>query len=156
MIKTIFDDLIANLKRIKPETIYSRSVTTEALEEAANANREQLNQGELDNGDIIGNYSARTEAYNNVRTTKVTRGDVIKFKDTEEFHKSIKAKITRDGELNLSSKSRKAKLAQEYVEDKGGSGSVLGLQEENLQRWYAQFVEEDFKKALIDRILYGQ
>jgi hypothetical protein len=158
MIKTVFDDLIKELKRIKPETVYSRSVTTEALDEAANANRDQLEKGILDNGQIIGQYSKNTEKlYNDRRTTKVSQGDLVKFKDTGKFHKTIKAKITRDGNLQLTSASKKAQLAQEYVDKKGlSTGSVLGLTDENLEKWYNQFVQDTFKRNLLNRILYGQ
>ena len=156
MIKTVFDDLIAELKRIKPETIYARSITTEALDEAANANRDQLDKGMLDNGQTTGGYSKATVARNRERTTKVSTSDVIKFKDTGKFHKTIKAKITRDGEIKITSNSKKAQLAQDYVDKKGlTTGNVLGLTDENLQAWYKQFVEDDFKRNLLNRILYG-
>tara|TARA_R110000850_G_scaffold275955_1_gene416421 strand:- start:11345 stop:11812 length:468 start_codon:yes stop_codon:yes gene_type:complete len=155
MIKTVFDDLIKELKRIKPETIYSRSVSTEALDEAANANRDQLEKGILDNGQIIGQYSKNTEKlYNDRRTTKVSQGDLVKFKDTGKFHKTIKAKITRDGNLKLTSASKKLQYAEDYVE--GVSGNVLGLTDDNLERWYNQFVQDTFKRNLLNRILYGQ
>jgi hypothetical protein len=155
MIKTVFDDLISELKRIKPETVYSRSVTTEALDEAANANRDQLEKGILDNGQIIGQYSKNTEKlYNDRRTTKVSQGDLVKFKDTGKFHKTIKAKITRDGNLQLTSASKKLQYAKDYVE--GVSGNVLGLTDENLEKWYNQFVQDTFKRNLLNRILYGQ
>jgi hypothetical protein len=155
MIKTVFDDLISELKRIKPETIYSRSVTTEALDEAANANRDQLEKGILDSGQTIGQYSKNTEKlYNDRRTTKVSQGDLVKFKDTGKFHKTIKAKITRDGNLKLTSASKKLQYAEDYVE--GVSGNVLGLTDENLEKWYNQFVQDTFKRNLLNRILYGQ
>ena len=156
--KTIIDELIANLKRIKPETVYSRSVTTEALDEAANANRDQLEKGTLSDGSTLPNYKKATEARNNKRTTKVTTSDIIKFKDTGAFHKSIKAKINRNGELKLVSSSRKAILAQDYVDNGSISkeATVLGLTPENLKDWYDQFVEASFRKALLDRIRYGQ
>jgi plastocyanin len=154
MIKTVFDDLIAELKRIKPETIYSRSVTTEALEEAANANRDQLDKGMLDNGQTTGGYAKNTETkYNDTRTTKVSAGDAVKFKDTGKFHKTIKAKVTRDGEIKITSASKKLEYAKDYIS--GKSGNVLGLTDENLQAWYKQFVEDDFKRNLLNRILYG-
>lgn len=156
MIKTVFDDLIKELKRIKPETIYSRSVSTEALDEAANANRDQLEKGILDNGQTTGGYSSATVARNRERTTKVSTSDVIKFKDTGKFHKTIKAKIARDGNLSLTSSSKKAQLAQEYVDKKGlSTGSVLGLTDDNLEKWYNQFVQDTFKRNLLNRILYG-
>jgi hypothetical protein len=154
MIKTVFDDLIKELKRIKPETVYSRSVTTEALDEAANANRDQLEKGILDNGQTTGGYSSATVARNRERTTKVSASDVIKFKDTGKFHKTIKAKITRDGNLQLTSASKKLQYAEDYVE--GVSGNVLGLTDENLEKWYNQFVQDTFKRNLLNRILYGQ
>jgi len=156
MIKTVFDDLIKELKRIKPETIYSRSVSSEALQEAANANRDQLERGQLDSGQQTGSYAKGTEARNLERKTKVSAGDAVTFKNTGSFHKTIKAKITRDGELRLTSSSKKAILAQEYVDKKGQSeGNVLGLNEHNLQKWYEQFVEDSFKRNLLNRILYG-
>jgi len=156
--KTIIDELIANLKRIKPETIYARSVSTDALDEAANANRDQLEKGTLSDGSTLPNYKKATEARNNKRTTKVSTSDIIKFKDTGSFHKSIKAKITRNGDLKLTSSSRKAVLAQDYVDNGSIStqGTVLGLTQENLKDWYDQFVQVNFKKALFDRIRYGQ
>lgn len=155
MIKTVFDDMIAELKRIKPETIYARSVTTEALDEAANANRDQLEKGMLDNEQTTGGYAAGTVARNRERTTKVSTSDVIKFKDTGKFHKTIKAKVTRDGEIKLTSASKKAQLAQDYVDKKGlTTGNVLGLTDENLHAWYKQFVEDEFRRNLLNRILY--
>ena len=157
MIKdTVIHELIKQLKRIKFETIYSRSVDSNALEEAANLNRLQLEQGIIDSGEIIGGYKKATEGYNNVRKTKVTAGEPIKFKDTGAFHKSIKAKITRDGDLALNSRSKKAIYAQAYVDGTNKSGSVLGLTDENLKDWYKIFVEDNLKKNLINRILYGQ
>lgn len=154
--KTIIDDLISNLKRIKPETIYARSVSKEALDEAANANVDQLEKGQLDNGQQIGGYSKATEAYNTKRKTKISAGDTITFKDTGQFHKSIKAKITRDGELEIYSRSKKAILAQTYVDKNStiaGGGNVLGLNDQNLQAWYEYFVEDAFINNLTDRIL---
>ncbi|MEY3421060.1 MAG: hypothetical protein RIR48_1349 [Bacteroidota bacterium] len=157
MIKdTVIHELIKQLKRIKVETVYSRSVSSDALEQASNLNRLQLEQGVLDSGEIIGGYKKATEGYNNVRTTKVIAGEPIKFKDTGAFHKSIRAKITRDGDLALTSRSKKAIYAQDYVDGTNKSGSVLGLTDENLKDWYEVFVEEQFKKNLINRILYGQ
>jgi hypothetical protein len=156
MIKdTVIHDLVKELKRIKFETIYSRSVDSEALEQAANLNRLQLEQGIVDTGSAIGGYKKATEAYNNVRKTKVSAGEPIKFKDTGDFHKSIKAKITRDGNLSLNSRSKKAIYAQSYV-DKTTDGNVLGLTNQNLKDWYKIFVEDNLKKNLINRILYGQ
>ena len=61
--KTVIDDLIDNLRRIRPETILSRSVTSQALEAAADINREQLRQGELSSGEALNNYSKSTEGY---------------------------------------------------------------------------------------------
>ena len=153
MIKTEFDTLILNLKRIKPETILKRSVTQEALDAAADLNRAQLEKGQLENGATTGGYKKATEGRNRQRITKVTAGQPIQFKNTGKFHKSIKAKITRDGELQLNSRSNKLQYAQEYTE---GIGNVLGLTDENLELWYKTFVEDAFKKALTDRILYGQ
>jgi hypothetical protein len=156
MIKdTVVHELIKQLKRIKIETMYSRSVDSQALEEAANLNRLQLEQGIVDTGSAIGGYKKATEAYNNVRKTKVSAGEPIKFKDTGAFHKSIKAKITKEGALALTSRSKKAVYAQSYV-DKTTDGNVLGLTNQNLKDWYKIFVEENFKKNLINRILYGQ
>jgi hypothetical protein len=156
--KTILDDLIANLRRIKPETVYARSVSTEALDEAANANRGQLEKGILSNDTTLPNYKKATEARNNERVTKVTTSDIIKFKDTGQFHKSIKAKINRNGDLKLTSSSRKAVLAQDYVSANSitSDGTVLGLTQDNLHRWYKFFVDAEFKKALFNRIRYGQ
>lgn len=154
--KTIIDDLIKNLKRIKPETIYARSVSKEALDEAANANVDQLENSQLDNGQQIGGYSKATEAYNVKRKTKISAGNPIIFKDTGQFHKSIKAKITRKGDLEIYSRSKKAILVQSYV-DKNSStvtgGNVLGLTDQNLHDWYEYFVEDTFINNLTDRIL---
>ena len=154
--KTVIDDLIRSIKRIKPETIYARSVDQEALDEAVEANKAQLERGELDNDISLANYSRETVARNNKRRTKVSTSDVIKFKDTGNFHRSIKAKITRDGELTLYSRSKKSQYSQDYVDarpDLYEDGSVLGLQEHNLSIWYEQFVEDKFQQMLIDRIL---
>jgi hypothetical protein len=154
MIKnTVIHQLINQLRRIKPETIYARSVSGEALEEAANANRDQLEQGKLANNNNTGGYKKATESYNNSRKTKVSAGEPIKFKDTGAFHKSIKAKVKRDGTLELSSRSKKAQLAQDYIDNSNNSGSVLGLTDENYETWYKVFVEQQFQKMLIDRIL---
>jgi hypothetical protein len=155
MIKTVFDDLISNLKRIKPETIYSRSVSQEALDEAVQANISQLERGELDSEQSIGNYSKSTVARNEKRVTKVSTSDVIKFKDTGKFHKTIKAKVTRDGDLKITSRSKKAQFAQDYVDKNGLTGNVLGLQEDTLLEWYERFVDAEFKRNLVNRILYG-
>jgi hypothetical protein len=151
--RTAIDDLISQLRRIKPETILMRSVTDEALEVASDINREQLNRGELSDGGELNNYSKATEGYNSSRKTTISSSERIKFKDTGAFHKSIKAKITKDGVLQIKSGSKKAILAQEYVEDKGYSGNVLGLQEEWEKKWYETYVHETFKRDLIDRIL---
>ena len=153
MIKTEFDAMIKNLRRIKPETILRRAVTQEALDVAADLNRAQLEKGELENGARTGGYKKATVARNNKRITKVTAGAPIKFKNTGKFHKSIKAKITREGELQLNSRSNKLPLAQAYVE---GQGNVLGLTDENLQLRYENFVREEFKKALLNRLMFGQ
>jgi len=156
--KTILDDLIANLKRTKPETVYARSVSTQALDEAANANRDQLEKGTLSNSARINTYAAGTVARNEDRVTKVTTSDVIKFKDTGKFHQSIKANITRNGDLKLTSSSIKASFAQQYVDavNPTKDGTVLGLTPENLKSWYKLFVDAEFKKALFNRIRYGQ
>lgn len=154
MIKnTIIDELISNLKKIKPETILARSTTSEALRAAEDINRSQLMDGELDTGETLPNYAKATESYNNKRSTKVTNSDRIKFYDTGAFHKSIKAKITNKGELALTSRSVKLEKIREYLEDKGANGDVLGLQDEWLESWYETFVADNFVKMLTDRIL---
>lgn len=153
MIKTEFHALIDQLRRIKPETILRRAVTQEALDAAADMNRAQLEKGKLENGANTGGYKKATERRNLKRVTKVKAGEPIQFKNTGRFHKSIKAKITRDGELQLMSRSNKLQFAEEYT---AGKGNVLGLTDENLEIWYNRFVAEDFKKALVERILYGQ
>lgn len=154
MIKnTIIDELISNLKRIKPETILIRATSSEALRAAEDINRSQLEDGELNDATILPNYAKATESYNEKRNTKVTSSDRIKFYDTGAFHKSIKAKITNKGELALTSRSVKLERIREYLEDKGASGDVLGLQDEWLEKWYETFVEDNFVKMLTDRIL---
>lgn len=154
MIKdTVIDALINNLKRIKPETILQRSVTSDALEVAQAINKQQLLDGELNNGEQLGNYSKSTEGYNSYRSTLVSRNDRIKFYDTGQFHKSIKAKITKDGQLQMDSKSVKLAKIRAYLQDKKYSGDVLGLQEDELIRWFRTFVQDNFVKTLTDRIL---
>jgi len=153
MIKTKFDEIIKNLRRIKGETILKRSVNQEALDVAADMNRAQLEDGKLENGASTGGYKKGTVERNRERVTKVTAGDSVKFKNTGRFHKSIKAKITRDGDLQLSSRSNKLPHAIKYTE---GMGDVLGLTDDNLEIWYKNFVREEFKKALINRLVYGQ
>lgn len=155
MIKnTIIDELISNLKKIKPETILARSTTSEALRAAEDINRSQLMDGELDTGETLPNYAKRTEkVYNVKRKTKVTTADVVKFYDSGAFHKSIKAKITNKGELALQSRSTKLDIVRTYVEKKGLKGDVLGLQDHWLDRWYETFVADNFVKMLTDRIL---
>ena len=64
MIKTEFDAMIKNLRRIKPETILRRAVTQEALDVAADLNRAQLEKGELENGARTGGYKKATVARN--------------------------------------------------------------------------------------------
>lgn len=154
MIKdTVIDLLISNLKRIKPETILQRSVTSDALEVAQAINKQQLLDGELNNGEQLGNYSKATEGFNSYRSTKVTSSDRIKFYDTGQFHKSIKAKITKDGGLQMDSRSVKLAKIRTYLEDKKYTGDVLGLQEDELIRWFETFVQDQFVKVLTDRIL---
>ena len=153
MVKTVIDELIDNLKRITPETILQRSVTSDALEAAADINRSQLQDGELSSGEALNNYALATEGYNESRRTKISSNERIKFYDTGNFHKSIKAKITKKGELALESRSNKASLAQAYVEDKGYQGNVLGLQDEWLSKWFENFVQDNFVKGLTERIL---
>lgn len=157
MIKnTIIDELISNLKKIKPETILIRATSSEALRAAEDINRTQLQQGELETGETLPNYAKRTEkVYNVKRKTKVTTADVVKFYDSGAFHKSIKAKITNKGELALQSRSTKLNIVRAYVERKGLKGDVLGLQDHWLDKWYETFVEDNFVKMLTDRILTG-
>lgn len=154
MIKnTVIDMLINNLKRIKPETILQRSVDSDALEVAQTINKQQLLDGELNNDEKLGNYSKATEGYNDYRTTRVTSSDRIKFYDTGQFHKSIKAKITRDGTLQMNSRSVKLDKIRAYLQDNKYTGDVLGLQEDELIRWFETFVQDRFVKTLTDRIL---
>ena len=151
--KTVIDELIDNLRRIKPETILSRSVTSQALQAAADINRSQLQDGELSSGEALNNYAKATEGYNESRSTKVSSSEKIKFYDTGVMYKTIKANITKDGQLALKSTSKKAALSQDYVKDKGYNGNILGLQEEWVSKWFETFVQDDFLKALKDRIL---
>jgi len=151
--KTVIDDLIENLKRIRPETILSRSVSSSDLQAAADINRDQLRQGELSSGESINNYSKSTEGYNESRQTKISSSERIKFYDTGAFHKSIKGSITKDGQLALKSASKKSALSQDYVKDKGYEGNVLGLQEEWATKWFDTLVKDNFLKMLKDRIL---
>lgn len=153
MKRTVIDDLISNLKRIKPETILQRSVPSSSLEIAADINRSQLQDGQLSNGQELGNYTKATESYNNVRQTKVSSSERIKFYDSGKFHKSIKAKITKDGLLNLTSGSNKVEKIREYLADKGYGGDVLGLTDENLENWFETFVQPYFVKGIQDRLL---
>lgn len=149
----IFEELISNLKRIKPETILMRSITTEALDAAVDLNRSQLEQGELSGGSVMPNYSKATEARNNLRTTKVSKSESIKFKDTGKFYDSIKAKVNKNAQLELKSNLSKSKRIQEFIEDRFRTDEkALGLQPENLKLWYEQFVAPNFQKMLIDRI----
>jgi hypothetical protein len=151
--KTVIDDLIENLKRIRPETILSRSVSSSDLQAAADINREQLRQGELSSGESLNNYSKSTEGYNESRSTKVTSSEKIKFYDTGGMYKTIKGSITKDGQLALKSSSKKTALSQDYVKDKGYEGNVLGLQEEWASKWFETLVKDNFLKMLKDRIL---
>lgn len=150
---TVIDELISNLKRIKPETILQRSVPSSALEIAEQINRAQLEAGELSNGQEMNNYAKATESYNTTRQTKVSSSERIKFYDSGKFHKSIKAKITKDGELNFTSKSNKLEKIRAYLTEKGYSGDVLGLTDENLENWFETFVQPYFVKGLQDRLL---
>lgn len=153
MIKTVIDDMISSLKRIKPETILQRSVPQSSLDIAVEINRAQLEEGQLNSGEQLGNYSKSTEGYNNYRQTKVSSSERIKFYDTGKFHKSIKAKITKDGQLNFNSSSNKLQKIRDYLQDKGYSGDVLGLTDENLENWFETFIQPYFVKGLQDRIL---
>lgn len=153
MKKTVIDDLLSNLKRIKPETILQRSVPSNSLEIAADINRAQLQEGQLSNSQELNNYAKATESYNMTRETKVSSSERIKFYDTGKFHKSIKAKITRDGNLNITSSSNKLVKIREYLTDKGYGGDVLGLTDENLEDWFETFVQPYFVKGLQDRLL---
>jgi hypothetical protein len=153
MKRTVIDDLISNLKRIKPETILQRSVPSSSLEIAADINRAQLQDGQLSNGQELGNYTKATESYNNVRQTKVSSSERVKFYDSGKFHKSIKGKITKDGLLNLTSGSNKVEKIREYLAERGYSGDVLGLTDENLENWIETFVQPYFVKGIQDRLL---
>lgn len=153
MIKTVIDDMISSLKRIKPETILQRSVPQSSLDIAVEINRAQLEEGQLNSGEQLGNYSKSTEGYNNYRETKISSSERIKFYDTGKFHKSIKAKITKDGQLNFNSSSNKLQKIRDYLQDKGYSGDVLGLTDENLENWFETFIQPYFVKGLQDRIL---
>lgn len=153
MKRTVIDDLISNLKRIKPETILQRSVPSSSLEIAADINRAQLQEGQLSNGQELGNYTKATESYNNVRQTKVSSSERVKFYDTGKFHKSIKGKITKDGLLNLTSGSNKVEKIREYLAERGYSGDVLGLTDDNLENWIETFVQPYFVKGIQDRLL---
>jgi len=157
--KTILDDLIANLKRIKPETVYARSVSTEALDEAANANRDQLEKGTLSDGAILPPYAKNTVLDTwKIRTRKVNDTEKISFKDTGDFHKSIKAQVNTKGDLTLKATSQSYKKVKEFIEFRTNSdeNAALGLTPENLKSWYKFFVDAEFKKALFNRIRYGQ
>jgi hypothetical protein len=153
MKRTVIDDLISNLKRIKPETILQRSVPSSSLEIAADINRAQLQDGQLSNGQELGNYTKATESYNNVRQTKVSSSERVKFYDSGKFHKSIKGKITKEGLLNLTSGSNKVEKIREYLAERGYSGDVLGLTDENLENWIETFVQPYFVKGIQDRLL---
>lgn len=153
MKRTVIDDLISNLKRIKPETILQRSVPSSSLEIAADINRAQLQEGQLSNGQELGNYTKATESYNNIRQTKVSSSERVKFYDTGKFHKSIKGKITKDGLLNLTSGSNKVEKIREYLAERGYSGDVLGLTDDNLENWIETFVQPYFVKGIQDRLL---
>lgn len=153
MIKTVIDDMISSLKRIKPETILQRSVPQSSLDIAVEINRAQLEEGQLNSGEQLGNYSKSTEGYNNYRETKISSSERIKFYDTGKFHKSIKTKITKDGQLNFNSSSNKLQKIRDYLQDKGYSGDVLGLTDENLENWFETFIQPYFVKGLQDRIL---
>ena len=154
MKRTVIDDLISNLKRIKPETILQRSVTSEALEAAEDINRYQLEQGELQKGTIMNNYAKKTEEiFNPIRETKISRFEEVKFKDSGQFYKSIKAKVNKNVMLEMSAKHRNAKHVFEYIEDKGIRDSPLGLQDQWLENWIETFVQPYFVKGIQDRLL---
>lgn len=150
---TVIHRLIDNLNKIRPEAIYANSFDANDLAYAAKLNVDQLNQGQLTTGEMIGTYSDGTVARNNIRVTKVYYGDNIIFKDTGEFHKSIYAEVSKDGQLKLSSKSIKSMLAQDYVEANDKNGTVLGLQHENLKKLYHSKIDKKFKNNLISKIL---
>jgi hypothetical protein len=152
----VIDLLQKQLKRITPRTILARAVTSEMLEIASDLNRDQLSKGELNNSEKVGKYSKSTEGYNSYRNTKVSSSDTIKFYDTGAFHKSIKGKINKDGELQMTSRSRKLERLRAYLEDKGYEGDLLGLTDENLERWFETFVRDAYVKALEERILNFQ
>jgi hypothetical protein len=155
----IIEELIRNINKLEPPRAYSKSVTKEALDASSDLNRDQLENSTLTDGSSIGGYAKATESYNNSRRTKITAGQPIKFKDSGGFHRSIRSKISKEGDLTLYSTSKKAIFAQDYVDGKFSRGnanrSVLGLTIPNLHIWYNQLVHEQFKKNLLNKILYG-
>jgi len=161
MIKnTIIHQLINQLRRIKPETIYARSVDNFDLSEAEHMNRAQLDQGKLSDNTQMDTYAPRTvEDTYDIRTRKVSRTEPISFKDTGSFHKSIKAKVNRKGDLVFSSRAKTYQYVRDYIGERTNADSedsALGLTPENLKDWYEYFIAEKFKDNLINRILYGQ
>ena len=152
MIKnTIIDELISNLNKVNIYDVASKAITSQTLNDAVDLNLEQLKDGELNNSEQLGNYAKSTEGYNAKRSTKVSSNERIKFYDTGAFYRSIKAKITNKGELKFSSSSRKLVRLREYLEDKGYGGDLLGLTDENLNRW-TDYIEEDVINELLRRI----
>lgn len=148
MIKdTIIDQLINNLKKLNIGEIASKTISNATINDAVDLNIDQLNSGTLSNNENVGNYSKATEEYNSYRSTKVTSSDRIKFYDTGQFHRSIKAQITKKGELKITSNSRKLPRLNAYLEDKGFSGNLLGLTDESLSEWL-----DFFKSDLVNNI----
>lgn len=153
MIKnTVIDKLINNLKKLDVGAISSKTVSSARINDAVDLNLEQLSTGTLNNNETVGNYSKATEGYNTYRSTKVSSSERIKFYDTGQFYRSIKGQITNKGELKITSRSRKLPKLNSYLEDKGFTGSLLGLTPQNIKKWlsfYKQDLINNIQKELI-------
>ena len=152
MIKdTVIDELIGNLSKLNINDVASKAITSQTLNDAVDLNLEQLGDGELNDGQEMGNYARNTVARNKERSTQVSTSERIKFYNTGAFYRSVKAKITKKGELRFSSSSRKPVRLREYLEDKGYDGDLLGLKDENLIRW-TDYIKEDVINEILIRI----
>ena len=152
MKRTVIDDLIDNFKRLDIGEVASQSITSATLNDAVDLNIQQLNDSELNNTEQVGNYAKATESYNDYRSTKVSSSERIKFYDTGQFHRSIKASINKKGELKFNSNSRKLPRLNAYLEDKGYTGGLLGLNEEKLAS-FLDFFKQDVVNGINKKLL---
>lgn len=106
--------------------IISRSDVLDVTEELQ---RGQYERGETALGEntIYGNYAESTTRY--PRTTQVSKGDIIKLKDTGTFYKGIKATADKD-QIVIENKDSKTQLLEEAY----GTDSVVGLNDTSIEQ----------------------